>query len=182
MKYLTGIKHFFQLCDDLKLDWISMTAIQLADVLLVSSLSKSSDPSAVGGKHLIKAMRWLSKTAVVSVLSIFYDKIISSFLNTKKPSDRQETCPLMLHSIVHFQRRILQQQPSENEVLFLGACLLACWGGLRVADKFRICRLLFERHMLSCKNQPQGPTLRSPISRSVVARILWLCFQVSSDS
>ena len=95
MKYLTGIKHFFQLCEDLHLDWISMTAI-----------SKSSDPSAVGGKHLIKAMRWLSKTAVVSVLNIFYDKIISSFLNTKKPSDRQETCPLMLHSVVHFERRI----------------------------------------------------------------------------
>ena len=138
MKYLTGIKHFFQLCEDLHLDWISMTAIQLADLLLVSSLSKSSDPSAVGGKHLIKAMRWLSKTAGVSVLNIFYDKIISSFLNTKKPSDRQETCPLMLHSVVHFERRILQQQASDNEILFLGACLLTCWGGLRFADSQRL--------------------------------------------
>ena len=138
MKYLTGIKHFFQLCEDLHLDWISMTAIQLADLLLVSSLSKSSDPSAVGGKHLIKAMRWLSKTAGVSVLNVFYDKIISSFLNTKKPSDRQETCPLMLHSVVHFERRILQQQASDNEILFLGACLLTCWGGLRFADSQRL--------------------------------------------
>ena len=138
MKYLTGIKHFFQLCEDLKLDWISMTAIQLADLLLVSSLSKSSDPSAVGGKHLIKAMRWLSITAVVSVLNVFYDKLISSFLNTKQPSDRRETCPLMLHSVVHFERRILQQQASDNEVLFLGACLVTCWGGLRFADSQRL--------------------------------------------
>ena len=138
MKYLTGIKHFFQLCEDLHIDWIAMTAIQLADLLLVSSLSKSSDPSAVGGKHLIKAMRWLSKTAGVSVLNVFYDKIISSFLNTKKPSDRQETCPLMMHSVVHFERRILQQQASDNEILFLGACLLACWGGLRFADSQRL--------------------------------------------
>ena len=56
MKYLTDIKHFFQLCEDLHLDWLSITAIQLADLLLVSSLSKSSDPSAVGGKHLIHAL------------------------------------------------------------------------------------------------------------------------------
>ena len=138
MKYLTGIKHFFQLCEDLHLDWLSMTAIQLADLLLVSSLSKPSDPSAVGGKHLIKAMRWLSKTAVVSALNVFYDKLISSFLNTKRPSDRQETCPLMLHSVVHFERRILQQQASDNEILFLGACLLTCWGGLRFADSQRL--------------------------------------------
>ena len=118
MKYLTGIQHFFQLCEDLHLDWISMTAIQLADLLLVSSLSTSSDPSAAGGKHLIKAMRWLSRTAVVSVLNVFYDKIISSFLNTKRPSDRQETWPLMLHSVVHFERLILQQQASDNELRF----------------------------------------------------------------
>ena len=124
MKYLTGIKHVFQLCEDLQLDRLSMTAIQLADLLLVSSLSKSSDPSAVAGKHLIKVVRWLSKTAVVSVLNVFYDKLISSFLNTKRPSDRQETCPLMLHSVIHFERRILQQQASDNEISFLGACLL----------------------------------------------------------
>ncbi len=135
MKYLTGIKHFFQLCEDLQLDWLSVTAIQLADLLLVSSRSKSSEPAAVGGKHLIKAMRWLSKTAVVSVLNVFYDKLISSFLNTKKPSDRQETCPLMLHSVVHFERRM---QASDNEILFLGARLLTCWGGLRFADSQRL--------------------------------------------
>ena len=138
-QYLTGIKHFFHnrapISHFTRLAWFTMTSIHLADLLLVSSLSKSSDPAAVGGRHLIKAMRWL---AVVPILNVFYDEIISSLLNTKKPKDRQETCPFMLHSAVHFERRVLLHPSTENEVLFLGACLVPCWGGLHFADSQRL--------------------------------------------
>ncbi len=63
---------------------------------------------------------------------------MDSFLNTKRPSDQQETAPLPLWAVVQFERRLLQKSATQNEVLFLGSCLIAILGGLRCADAQRL--------------------------------------------
>ena len=105
--------------------------------MLQSSLHKSSDESSVGGKNIIKSMRWCAK--VTSVLSlVFRNPLVDSFLHSKRPKDQRETAPLPLWAVVQFERRLLQKSATQNEVLFLGLCLVAIWGGLSFADAQRM--------------------------------------------
>ena len=138
LKYTAGIRHFLKLCSEFKLQWHDLRPIELADLLLQSSLNKSSDESSVGGKNLIKSMRWCAKVMSVLSLGVFRDPLVDSFLSAKRPSDQQETAPLPLWAVVQFERRLLQKSASPNEVLFLGSCLIAIWGGLRYADAQRL--------------------------------------------
>ena len=138
LKYTAGIRHFLKLCSEFKLQWHELRPIELADLLLQSSLNKSSDESSVGGKNIIKSMRWCAKVMSVLSLGVFRDPLVDSFLSTKRPSDQQETAPLPLWAVVQFERRVLQKSASPNEVLFLGSCLIAIWGGLRYADAQRL--------------------------------------------
>ena len=138
LKYASGIRHFLQLCTEFKLHWHDLRPMELADLLLQSSLNKSSDESSVGGKSIIKSMRWCAKVMSVLSLGVFRDPLVDSFLSTKRPSDQQETAPLPLWAVVQFERRLLQKSASQNEILFLGACLVAIWGGLRYADAQRL--------------------------------------------
>lgn len=135
LKYLTAVQHFFKLCDDMKVQLFDMTALQMTDILIASSLSKSSDAAASGGKATIKALRWFAKLAMIPYFqNLAYHKLVDSILKAKRTFDRQETAPLCLWAVFQFERRILQSASSVNEILFLGACLIALYGGLRFAD------------------------------------------------
>ena len=138
LKYMSGIMHFLKLCSEFKLTWYDLRPMELADLLLQSSIHKSSDESSVGGKNIIKSMRWCAKVTSVLSLGVFRNPLVDSFLNTKRPSDQQETAPLPLWAVVQFERRLLQKSATQNEVLFLGSCLIAIWGGLRYADAQRL--------------------------------------------
>ena len=138
LKYMSGILHFLKLCSEFHLVWYQLSPIELADLLLQSSLHKSSDESSVGGKNIIKAMRWCAKVTSVLSLDVFRNPLVDSFLNVKRPKDQQETAPLPLWAVVQFERRLLQKSATQNEILFLGSCLIAIWGGLRFADAQRV--------------------------------------------
>ena len=114
LKYTSGIKHFLRLCAEFKLQWHDLRPMELADLLLQSSLNKSSDESSVGGKSIIKSMRWCAKVMSVLSLGVFRDPLVDSFLNTKRPSDQQETAPLPLWAVIQFERRLLQKSASQN--------------------------------------------------------------------
>ena len=138
LKYMSGILHFLTLCSEFHLVWYQLSPIELADLLLQSSLHKSSDESSVGGKNIIISMRWCAKVTSVLSLEVFRNPLVDSFLNSKRPKDQQETAPLPLWAVVQFERRLLQKSATQNEVLFLGSCLVAIWGGLRFADAQRM--------------------------------------------
>ena len=138
LKYMSGILHFLKLCSEFHLAWYQLSPIEPADLLLQSSLHKSSDESSVGGKNVIKSMRWCAKVTSVLSLEVFRNPLVDSFLNVKRPKDQQETAPLPLWAVVQFERRLLQKSATQNEVLFLGACLVGIWGGLRFADAQRM--------------------------------------------
>ena len=56
LKYMSGILHFLKLCSEFKLTWHDLLPMELADLLLQSSIHKSSDESSAGGKNIIKSM------------------------------------------------------------------------------------------------------------------------------
>ena len=149
LKYTAGIRHFLKLCSEFKLQWHNLRPMELADLLLQSSLNKSSDESSVGGKNIIKSMRWCAKVMSVLSLGVFRDPLVDSFLSTKRPSDQQETAPLPLWAVVQFERRLLQKSASINEVLFSGSCLIAIWGGTQICRCTEIAPVVF------CSGQKQ---------------------------
>ena len=139
LKYMSSCSHFFKLLASLGYDLHTLSVGELADLLQVSSLSKSSDPSACGGKGLLKALRWLANVAMVTSLqALTYHQVINAFIVAKHIKDRQETAPFCLWLLYQFERRILQRSATQFEVAFLGATLVCIFGGLRFADSQRL--------------------------------------------
>ena len=136
---MSSCSHFFKLLASLGYDLHTLSVGELADLLQVSSLSKSSDPSACGGKGLLKALRWLANVAMVTSLqALTYHQVINAFIVAKHIKDRQETAPFCLWLLYQFERRILQRSATHFEVAFLGATLVCIFGGLRFADSQRL--------------------------------------------
>ena len=54
LKYMSGILHFLKLCLEFRLTWHDLRPMELADLLLQSSIHKSPDESSVGGKNFKK--------------------------------------------------------------------------------------------------------------------------------
>ena len=88
LKYMSGILHFLKLCSEFKLTWHDLRPMELADLLLQSSIHKSSDESSVGGKNIIKAMRWCAKVTSVLSLEVFRNPLVDSFLSAKTQKDQ----------------------------------------------------------------------------------------------
>ena len=145
----------------------TITVVQMADFLLTSSLSKSSDPGASGGRALIKALRWLSKISMVVLQTLMYHQVINAFVVAKNTRDQQETAPFSLWVVTQFERRILQRNTPAWEAAFLGAVLTCVYGGFRFADAQRLpfrsfvldagtFRGVCDRTKTSHKGQPGG--------------------------
>ena len=168
LKYCSTALHFFKLLSSLGYLMETITVVQMAAILLTSSLSRSSDPGASGGRALIKALRWLSNITMVDVLqTIMYHQVINAFVVAKHTRDQQETAPFSLWVIMQFERRILQRNTPAWEIAFLGAVLTCVYGGLRFADAQRLpfrsfvlddrtFRGVCDRTKTSHKGQPWG--------------------------
>ena len=97
LKYCSTALHFFKLLSSLGYLMETITVVQMADILLTSSLSKSRDQGASGGRATIKALRWLSKIAMVDALqTLMYHQVINAFVVAKHTRDQQETAPFSL--------------------------------------------------------------------------------------
>ena len=168
LKYCSTALHFFKLLSSLGYLLETISVVQMADILLTSSLSRSSDAGASGGRATIKALRWLSKIAMVEFLqTLMYHQVINAFVVAKHTRDQQETAPFSLWIIMQFERRILQRNTPDWEVAFLGAVLACVYGGLRFADAQRLpfrsfvldartFRGVCDRTKTSHKGQPWG--------------------------
>ncbi len=166
LKYCSTTLHFFKLLSSLGYLMETITVVQMADILLTSSLSRSSDPGASGGRALIKALRWLSQLTMVDVLqTLMYQQVTNAFVVAKHTRDQQETAPFSLWVIMQFERSMLQRNTPAWESAFLGAVLTCVYGGLRFADSQR---LPFRSFVLDialsgeCAIEQRRPTKDSP--------------------
>lgn len=139
IRYCSAFRTVLSTLDDLKLRLDSLTAFELADVLVVMSLARASDPES--GQHsatAIKAVRWVHKVLEVACLSVAHSTVIGSFVKSKLPRERKEAVPLSLYIVVQLERRVLSRDCSDAEVLVLGGMLLILWSSLRFMDAQRV--------------------------------------------
>ena len=74
LKYMSGIhRHpaFLEVVFGVPTYLSDLRPMELADLLLQSSIHKSSDESSVGGKNIRKSMRWCAKVTSVLSLEVF---------------------------------------------------------------------------------------------------------------
>ena len=134
LQYLTAICNFLRICQDMRRSIVGLTDGGMADLLLVISLSRSSDSSGISRASSIKALRWLRRSAIVDSLQCVYSTIVDSFLKIKHPKDKREAAPLPLWALIQWERRLLQSSCTDVEVLVLGTFLFMAFSGLGFAD------------------------------------------------
>ena len=135
-RYISAVIKFLQTCQAMGVSFVHI--MQLADILLIISKSRSTDHGALSGSFAIKALRWIHRLAGVECLRVTFDPLVNSFLILKHGKDRKEAPPLPLWVLMQWERRILQSQTPPGEILLLGAFLWIIWSGLRFADAQRI--------------------------------------------
>ena len=134
IRYMTASLQFFRLCQALQLDLNSLSAWNIADVLIAGSMARRSDGSGPKTSIAIKAMRWCHKQLQISIFKEFFDPMISSFDKQKFPTDRRESLPMPLYVVMRWERRILQSNSTIKEIIILGGLLMLLWSGLRFGD------------------------------------------------
>ena len=140
MKYIFPAARLFsrlKTCKALQVDLASLTEVQLADILITMSLSRSTSQASSSCSSVIKALRWLVKSAEVGCLQAVSSVLIGTFLNQKIPRDRKRAPPLPLWTLVQWERRILISNCTLVEVILLGTFLIMAWGFLRFSDAQR---------------------------------------------
>ncbi|CAL1144954.1 unnamed protein product [Cladocopium goreaui] len=102
------------------------------------SLSRSTSHGSSSCSSVIKALRWLLKSAEVGCLQVVHSVLIGTFLNQKVPRDRKQAPPLPLWALVQWERRVLMSNCTVLEIILLGTFLLMAWGSLRFSDAQRL--------------------------------------------
>ncbi|CAL1165786.1 unnamed protein product [Cladocopium goreaui] len=102
------------------------------------SLSRSTSHGSSSCSSVIKALRWLLKSAEVGCLQVVHSVLIGTFLNQKVPRDRKQAPPLPLWALVQWERRVLMSNCTVLETILLGTFLLMAWGSLRFSDAQRL--------------------------------------------
>ncbi|CAL1142863.1 unnamed protein product [Cladocopium goreaui] len=102
------------------------------------SLSRSTSHGSSSCSSVIKALRWLLKSAEVGCLQVVHSVLIGTFLNQKVPRDRKQAPPLPLWAFVQWERRVLMSNCTVLEIILLGTFLLMAWGSLRFSDAQRL--------------------------------------------
>jgi len=96
MKYLSCCKSFFKTCKALQVDVTSLTEVQLADILITMSLSRSTSHGNSSCSSAIKALRWLMTSAEVGCLQVVHSLFLGTLRNQKVPRDKKSAPPLPL--------------------------------------------------------------------------------------
>ena len=134
IRYMTAALQFFRLCQELHLDFSSLSAWNIADVLIAGSMARRSDGSGPKTSIAIKAMRWCHRQLQISLFQEVFNPLISSFDKQKFPTDRRESLPMPLYVVMRWERRILQSNSTIQEIVILGGLLCLLWSGLRFGD------------------------------------------------
>ena len=85
IRYMTAALQFFRLCQELHLDFSSLSAWNIADVLIAGSMARRSDGSGPKTSIAIKAMRWCHRQLQISLFQEVFNPLISSFDKQKFP-------------------------------------------------------------------------------------------------
>ena len=137
VKHLTALKSFLQLCATMCVDYTSISEFNLADILINARLVKDSSGSGPMHSSTLKAIRWAATHLEIAAWSGSYSSIIQSFLKQKLCLDRKEALPHSLYILVQWERRILQKEATDQEVILLGGFLFLLFSGLRFSDAQR---------------------------------------------
>ena len=138
LKYMSASASFLDTCQSMRIPLDSLTDVLVADVLLTISLARSSTCSGGSGVATIKALRWLQRTADVSVLQPIHSTLVQSFVTRKVPKDKREAPPLPLWVLLQWERRILMSSCPVAQVIILGSFLVMAWASLRFSDCQRV--------------------------------------------
>lgn len=90
--------------------------------------------SGMKGSTILKSLQWCRKQADAPSWSFLDSPLIQGWQKSKVPADRQESLPLPLYVVVQWERRVLQANIPQHELLILGGFFLMIWSGLRYAD------------------------------------------------
>ena len=129
-RYLSTLMQFHAACISMRVSLEGLTEIQFADIILAG---RSSEPR-ISPSMCIKSVRWAFKQFGIQCFQISLGPLISSFTKEHVISDRREALPYSLLIIIQWERRLLQNSATQQEVLGLGSLLLMLWSGMRFAD------------------------------------------------
>ena len=87
VKYIPSCMSFLKTSKVFQLDLTSLTEVQLADILITMSLSRSTSHGSSSYSSVIKALRWLMTSAEVGCLQVVHSVFIGTFLNQKVTRD-----------------------------------------------------------------------------------------------
>ena len=87
VKYILSCMSFLKTSKVFQLDLTSLTEVQLADILITMSLSRSTSHGSSSYSSVIKALRWLMTSAEVGCLQVVHSVFIGTFLNQKVTRD-----------------------------------------------------------------------------------------------
>ena len=138
VKYLQAIYSFMVVSSAMHVEVQSLTPVQLADVLLVVRLSRSSDDRYVHVSSIIKALRWGVRHLGLDCFQCAHSAIVGRLLHTKIPKDVRESLPLSLFTIIGWEQKVLTGNTSPLLAIILGSFLFQAWTGLRWADLQRV--------------------------------------------
>ena len=87
VKYIPSCMSFLKTSKVFQLDLTSLTEVQLADILITMSVSRSTSHGSSSYSSVIKALRWLMTSAEVGCLQVVHSVFIGTFLNQKVTRD-----------------------------------------------------------------------------------------------
>lgn len=132
-RYLTCISKFLSWCRELSIPLVSISTATVLDVL-----HSGSRNSGMKGSTVMKSLQWCRRQADVSAWSFLDSPLLQGWLKSKVPADRRESLPLPLYVVTQWERRLLQANIPQHELMIIGGFLLMIWSGLRYSDLQRV--------------------------------------------
>ena len=132
-RYLSCISKFLAWCNESGLKLAAISAATILDVLRGGSRN-----SGMKGSTLLKALQWCRKQADIPTWIFLDSPLIQGWTKSKVPADRHESLPLPLYVVTQWERRMLQANVPQYEIMIIGGFLLMIWSGLRYSDLQRV--------------------------------------------
>ena len=132
-RYLSCISKFLSWCHDSGLRLAAISAATILDVLQGGSRN-----SGMKGSTLLKSLQWCRKDADIPTWLFLDSPLIQGWMKSKVPADRRESLPLPLYVVTQWERRMLQANVPQHELMIIGGFLLMIWSGLRYSDLQRV--------------------------------------------
>ena len=125
-RYLSSLRKFLLVAEDLALELQSLQQVNVADILL--SLHRGD----VHISNALKALRWAAKALRLKLPDLYGGLLLG--VESRVLSDRKEALPLPLFVLAAWERFLLSEEGETGFRLFIGALLLAVNASLRFSD------------------------------------------------